>query len=318
MADDAIAATDPQPEPAPAPAPAPRKYRQVGLRDTETGRRRTVNLRAQDFESAEQMEVYAKRLQAEQKEKNRIYRDGLKRAKVAEALQRTPEPVILPTTPVAADGLPDVTIRDTLKLKLDKNTGSTILILGSSKRGKSHLMMRIYEEKFKGTDAICTLFTDNPHLRVYKGDDKLLCTYGFGERHAKYVQMQHFINVKTKNEYRFANFIDDVVDRKNSPIISKMLLTYRNANISTVICLQYLYLFSKQNRANVNHTFCFGVNSAEDAQNIVKNVLRPYFIELGLKSLDVMIRFYRLVTTDHGFIYIDNVRGTISFHRLPA
>jgi hypothetical protein len=306
------------PLPVMAAPPTVKRYRQVGLRDTETGRRRTVNLRAQDYATQEEMEVHAKKLMAEQREKNRLYRDSLKRANVVATLERTPEPVLLPTVPVAADGLPDVTIRDALKLKLDKNTGSTVLILGSSKRGKSHLMMRIYEEKFKGKDDICTLFTDNPHLRVYKGDDKLLCTYGFGERHAKYVQMQHFINVKTKNEYSFVNFIDDVVDRKNSPIISKMLLTYRNANISTIICLQYLYLFSKQNRANVNHTFCFGVNSAEDAYNIVKNVLKPYFVEMGLKSLDAMIRFYRAVTVEHGFIYINNVLGSISFHRLSA
>lgn len=300
------------------PAPKQRRYRQVGLRDAETGRRFTRNLKLADFASEAEMELYAKKLQADQKAKNLAWRNAQKRAKIVSALEN-PEPVVvLPIVPAAADGLPDVNISDTFRLKLDKNTGSTMLILGSSKRGKSHLMMHLYEQKFKRPDVISTLFTDNPHLRVYKGDPNLLCAYGFEEPHAKYVQMQHYLNVKTKNRYRFANFIDDVVDRKNSPVINKMLLTYRNANISTCICLQYLFLFSKQNRANVNHTFCFGVNSAEDAQNLVKNVLRPYFVELGLKGLDLMVKFYRIVTADHGFIYIDNVHGKMSFHRLAA
>lgn len=305
-------------EPVPEARPT-RRYRQVGMRDSETGRRYTVNLRASDYASPEEMDVHAKKLQADQREKNRLHRESLRRQKVVAALHQISEPVILPSVPAAPDGFPDVTIRDVLHLKLDKSTGSTVLLLGSSKRGKSTLMMRIYEDHFKpDKDAICTLFTDNPHLRLYKGDSRLLCTYGFGPRHAKYIQMEHYLNVKTKNEYRFVNFIDDVVDKKNSPIISKMLLTYRNANITTVICLQYLFLFSKQNRANVNHTFVFGMNSAEDAESVVKNVLRPYFVAMGLKRLDAMIHFYRIVTQDHGFIYLDNVEGKISFHRLAA
>lgn len=287
------------------------------MRDAETGRRYTVNLHAVDFGSSEEMEAHAKSLQKAQCEKNRAYREKLRHTKVVETLQRVNEPVIMPSVPTAADGFPDVNITDAFHLKLDKRTGSTVLILGSSKRGKSTLMMKIYEDKFKADkEAICTLFTDNPHLRIYRGDTRLLCTYGFGDRHSKYVQMEHFMNVKTKNRYKFVNFIDDVVDRKNSPIISKMLLTYRNANISTVICLQYLFLFSRQNRANVNHTICFGMNSAEDAENVVKNVLRPYFAAMGLKRIDQMVHFFRIVTQDHGFIYLDNVQGKISFHRL--
>lgn len=299
----------------PKPA-ASRRYKQVGLRDAETGRRYTKNLKLTDFQSMEEMDAFAKKLQAEQKTKNAAWRAAQKRQVIEAALARTPEPIVLPAIAPAADGLPDVTIRDSLRFSLDEGTGSTILLLGSSKRGKSHLMMRIYEDKFRRKDTISTLFSDNPHLKVYGSDKDLLCAYGFGDRHAKYIQMQHYINVKTKNEYKFANFLDDIVDRKNSPIVNKMVLTYRNAGISLIIALQYLMLMSKMNRSNINHTFCFGMNSAEDEMSVIKNMLRPYFAQMGLKRLDDMVRFYRVVTRDHGFIHIDNVRGEVSFHRL--
>lgn len=301
------------------------KYKKISLYNPETRKSRTVCVKVSDFDSPEELEAYCKRLRDQNRLKNAEYR----RAKAREGIVN----VIARIESEAADGVDnaethphempigDITIpkaKKTVSIDLDRKTGSTIVIYGSSKRGKSTLMMHLYERYFKSKDRINTLFSGNPHLKVYKGDPKLLVGYGFGPDHAKYIQMQHYINVKTSNEYKFTNMFDDIVDQKYSAIVNKMVLTYRNANISMIMALQYVYLLSKQNRANINHTFVFGMNSTEDIKGVIDVVLRPYFVEMGLLTLDQMVRFFKLVTSDHGFMYINNIKATISFHRLEV
>lgn len=204
-----------------------------------------------------------------------------------------------------------------VKLDLSKKTGTTMVCYGSSKRGKSTLMIHLWKKYFNCKDIISTLFSGNPHIKCYReAGTKLLTAYGFSDLHAKYIMMQHYINCKTRNQYQFINLFDDIIDQKRSVIINKLVLTYRNANISMFICLQYIYLLSKQNRANVNHTFIFGMNSLEDIKGVLEICLGSYLTELGIIGIDNQISFFRQATTDHGFFHLDNITGKLTIHRL--
>lgn len=204
-----------------------------------------------------------------------------------------------------------------VSLNISKKTGTTYLCLGSSKRGKSSLMIHLWKKYYNEKEIISTLFSGNPHIKIYKSAGaKLLTTYGFNEQHTKYIMMQHFINCKTNNQYRFMNLFDDIITAKRSPCVEKLILTYRNANISMFICLQYQYLFSKMCRANVNHTFIFGMNSVEDIKGVLDVTLGPYLTDLGIIGTDKQIAFFRECTKDHGFFHLDNITGELSRHRL--
>jgi hypothetical protein len=304
-----------------ADEPVIKKARGVGnktivLYDAATKKRRSVYVSRKDFDDVAAMEAYIRKLRDEAIAKNKQHNIDLRRQHIQSVMTRpTDVPVDIITS--VADVVTKIQHTSKIPMVLDEGTGNTILILGSSKRGKSTLMMRLYDKYFKDSHKINTLFSANPHLKVYKGDPKLLVSYGFGEDHARYIQSQQYINVKTKNHYAFTNLFDDIITEKTSPILNQLVLTYRNANISMVICLQYLYLFSKMNRSNVNHTFIFGMNSYEDIENICKNMLRSYFIrDYHIAKLQDQIALFTILTKNHGFIYLDNINGVMSIHRL--
>lgn len=294
-----------------APEPVVRKKapsRQVCIYDAESGTRRNTTVRRDGFNSEEEFTAYIKQVQANQREKNRQYRLACKRKRIETVLAGEPAAlevaVAVPQSPV-------------IDINLSPGTGNTVVLYGSSKRGKTTLMMHLYDKYYANDKKfISTLFSGNPQQREYRGNKDLIVAHGFTPRSVKYIKMQYVINVDTKNRYKFLVMFDDIIDQKAAPIMNKLVLTYRNSNISSMICLQYVKLLAKANRASVNHTCVFGANTAEDEEAIIKTLLKPYFVKMGLVTLNEQIAFYRRVTADHGFIYIDNVQNLISYHRL--
>lgn len=304
--------------------------KRVALYQAETKGIKMVALKVADFKSPEEMAAYIEKLKKDNKEKNRIFKENKIRARIESAVKKTgdlpeavkkDEPIAEPIAKPIADpkpavATPELEVSAAIDISLHPDTGNTIAIYGASKKGKTTLMMHLYDKYFSGDrDYISTLFSGNPQLKIYK-DKKLLIGYGFTPRSAKYIQLQQYLNVKTKNHYKFLNLFDDIVDAKYSSIINKLVCTYRNSNISTIVCLQYVYMLSKANRGSVNHTMVFGANTSEDAKELINTLLRPYLVDLGLKSFNDQMKFYRQVTADHGFFYIDNIKNKMSLHRL--
>ncbi len=298
----------------------PRSARkQVSLYNAETQKTKCHNLRVADFASEEELDAYCRKLKDENRLRNKAWKEAQATAKIQKFMGA--ELVLprggYPPNPLGDNGDMQAPVSSgPPEIELDPGTGSTIAIYGSSKRGKTTLMMYLYEKYFMDSSRINTLFSGNPQLKIYKKDSKLLVAYGFNAKSSKYIQLQQYLNVKTKNRYKFTDMFDDIIDQKYSPILNKLVLTYRNSNISSIICLQYVFMLSKQNRSSVNHTFVFGSNTAEDEKNIIDALLRPYLTEIGLKSYADQVAFYRAATTDHGFIYLNNIKNKMSFHRL--
>lgn len=276
------------------------------LYQAETKKSKTAYINKDKFNSDKEAIEYARELQNQNKYRNNEVRKSRQRRAVEEVVMFNS----------IMDPLDNLRFDSEVELKFDKGTGSSVVIFGASKRGKTTLMMYLYDKYFVSKKKINTLFSGNPQLKIYKDDPNLLVSYGFDNKSSKYIQLQQYINVKTKNKYQFTNLFDDIIDAKYSKILNKLVLTYRNSNISSMICLQYVCMLSKQNRSSVNHTFVFGANSGEDTDTIIKMILKPYLYKLGLLTLPDMMKFYQEVTKDHGFIYINNITNVISFHRL--
>jgi len=283
--------------------------KRVALYNAETKKQKTTIVKRANFQSDEEFTAYIDKLKSDNRAANKAHKNKTTRENIERTLAI--DPVVVPDRPMEVNAAP-------VDLKLDPDTGNTMVIYGSSKRGKTTLMMHLYAKYYlpESKKYITTLFSGNPQLRIYRGDKRMIIGYGFNARSSKYIQLQQYINVKTKNRYKFLNLFDDIVDQKHAPILNKLILTYRNAQISSIMCLQYVYLLSKANRSSVNHTFIFGSNTAEDEKNIIDALLKPYLLQMGLRSLADQLAFYRASTRDHGFIYLDNIRNKMSVHRL--
>jgi hypothetical protein len=124
------------------------------------------------------------------------------------------------------------------------------------------------------------------------------------------------MNKDTKNHYQVCHIIDDIVDKRNSKTLLKLLTIYRNSRISTMITGQELSIFNAIGRSNINFVILMKLNSALAIEKAVKTYLRPYFPP-GTR-LDEMIRMYQQLTQDHAFIVIDNINGDIFISKLTA
>lgn len=310
------------------------RYKRFTMYNAETGKQFCTSLKRANFKSDEELNAHIAALRRVNRERNAAVKKLRERTNLENKMRElageqpiTPGLGTQPQVVAPIDSpnriptmLPEQLIANpVVNLRLDENSGNTTLILGSSKRGKSTLMMHLYDRYYSSAvdkKSINTLYSGNPQLKIYRNDRNLIVADGFTAEHAKYIQMQKYINTKTKNKYKFCNLFDDIIDQKHSRIINQMVLSYRNSNISLMICLQYMFAFSKANRANVNNTFVFGANNAEDEENLIKHVLKPYFVQLGYKEYNTQVMLFRECTKNYGFFYIDNLKNKISAHRL--
>lgn len=285
--------------------PSTRQFK-VCLYDSETQSRRSMRFNKDNYDNDDACIAHVREVQRENRLKNARYKRDKTKAMVMETqcMNRVNDPMA------------NVIFVTGVDLDIDKGTGSSIVIFGASKRGKTTLMMYLYDKYFTNKKKINTLFSGNPQLKIYDNDPNLIVGYGFNQQSAKYIKLQQYINVKTKNQYEFTDLFDDIIDQKYSKTLNNLVLTYRNSNITSIMCLQYVCMLSKQNRSSVNHTFVFGANSGEDVEVILKLILKPYLVELGLCHYNEMMQFYHEVTRDHGFIYINNIKNTMTCHRL--
>lgn len=198
------------------------------------------------------------------------------------------------------------------KIYLDKKTGNTTFFLGSSKSGKTTLLMKMYK-KYYNRGFISVLFS--PHYHKKGGSKCIIKLSKFDKRGEDLIKLQRYINRKCKNKYKFLNMFDDILNIRHSAILNNLILTYRNSNISSMICLQYPYLLSKGARSNINNVFCLAFNTDECIENVIKTFLQSFFKKLGLNTMNEMIAFYRKMTLGHNFIYIHPAKGIIQFSK---
>lgn len=205
------------------------------------------------------------------------------------------------------------------KIELDKDTGNTIGFIGSSKSGKSTMMIRIVKKYFPNKDFITVFHLGNPQADVYKERSTtvrrgvengntmrgVIIADSFKE---EVLEKEKEINKKTENHYRFLNVLDDVLHEKNSRAIQNCILTLRNSNMSTILVTQYAYLISKSNRNNINVVFLFNLNTNEAKEDCIDIFCRSYFRALGIDKEDY-VSYYAKMTKDHNYFLINMMTG---------
>lgn len=279
--------------------------------DAEKGHSVQRSVKKALFKDEDELNDYIKKVRREQTVINQEFKRNRMRKVIDERMNK-------PIVDINSDlNISDKVINNLDNFVLDKGTGNSTVIFGSGKTGKTTLMMNtIYEKYYKPSkEFISTLFSGNKQLEIYK-DKQLIVADGFNKRSEKAIKMSKYINMKTKNHYEFLWMFDDIIDMKFSKIINDMILSYRNSNLSSVICLQYIKLLNKQNRANTNNIIIFRNHTDESIKDVIDTYLKYYFVNMGLDNYKDQYNFYKQVTEDHGFIYICTKLNRISFHKI--
>lgn len=247
-----------------------------------------------------------------QKEKNKIFKNKKGKGLISQEVEASEEIKESPKNQLSFSN-------DKLEIEFDNGTGNTFVLFGASKSGKTTLMMKIYNEYFPKfyplKKTLTTLFAMNPQIGIYNStqDDKLIikCPY-LNENSAEYIDWQRQLNIMNDNKYFFLNMFDDFIEIKNKSIVNNLLLTYRNSNMSSIICLQYSMLLSKSARSNINNIFLLHLNTDESIEAIIKTFLQGILKKMGIgNNMGERIQWYREMTDNHNYIYIHPLSGKV-------
>lgn len=205
--------------------------------------------------------------------------------------------------------------KDFKDLHIDPGTGNTTFLIGSSKRGKSTLLMNIFKNYYNNKDDITTLFSINCNIPLYK-QKKLIRCCKFDSECETLVKKMKYINHKCNNKYKFCVMFDDITNIRHNNLMNELILTYRNSKVSSIVSLQYPNLLSKASRGSINNLLFFGLNNDESIVVCLNSFLKSVFSKMGYKKEVDQINLYRQLTDNHQFIYLHPESGKISLHKL--
>ena len=194
---------------------------------------------------------------------------------------------------------------------LDEDSGLSIMMIGSTRSGKStalnHIMENYYmpkENKF--LNIIFSNSLQSPVYDQYRDKKNVVSSILY---QPKIIKECYKINKDTKNHYKFNIILYDIVDKKYDKELIKILTIYRNSRISCIISAQNVTIMNSIGRGNINHIFLFKLNSDEAIEKAIKAYLLSYFPS-SFKMVD-KIKKYKELTDDHCFFWINNLDGIV-------
>ena len=197
-------------------------------------------------------------------------------------------------------------------LDLPDSGGASIALIGSTRAGKTHCLIKLLNMYFK--NHVGVMMTGSHQAKIYKGAPKhIIQAPQFIPRVLKDMAM---INKETENHYEFLAVLDDIVHGvKFHPEIVKTFCVYRNSNVSAIISAQAINLLNAAGRTNINFVLLFKLNSDEQAEKVIKAYLNSYFPPK--MRMAEKIRMYREQTQDHHFFVVDNYNGKVFRTKCP-
>ena len=206
----------------------------------------------------------------------------------------------------------------------------TFGIFGSSRRGKSNLMKRIYNEHYKNkTDVISILISPSCNISLFKDMKDVIKINKFNSETDRLLRKLFFLNNKcqdvedNKGEpfcYKFFIMIDDCISKiRYQDSINFLILCARNLLVSSCVCLQYCFILSKAARSSLNNAVFFGQNNDESIEGAVKCFLKSTLTEkLGITQLTPLITEFRRLTdsTPHSFLTFHPITQKLERHIL--
>jgi hypothetical protein len=271
----------------------------ISVYDAQTKKPKAISVNIKDLSEYE-IKQKVDKIKQDQKVKNMMYKQ--EKLKLPLQIEKIIEPL--------------VDVESQIDLKLNHDTGNTTFLLGSSQRGKSTVLMYLYDKYYSGSDFISILYAINYQIKHYQNRKNLKLCSTFNKQSEKLIRMEKYINTKCKNKYKFCNMFDDIIDQKYNKLLNELILSFRNSNMSSLISLQYPKALNRSQRTNIHNVLLFGFNNDEAIIDIIKYWLKGFFTKLGYKSEGEQIEFYKKMTENYGFIYVSSLHNHISFHRL--
>ena len=187
-----------------------------------------------------------------------------------------------------------------------KTGGCSVLMIGSTRCGKTTCLKHILDKYFK--KHIGAIFSESARAPAYqhmKYENLPLSSAYIPEL----VKDSYQINKELQNYYDFLYVLDDCPLVKTDKQLLKMLTIYRNSNVSAIVAQQSPTLLNPTCRSNFNFVLLFHQNTTEQSEQVIKAYLRGYFPKNW--TYEDKIEWYNKATSDHHFIFIDNLAGTI-------
>jgi len=207
---------------------------------------------------------------------------------------------------------PDIPSQEFSMTLPDARTGGCgVIMVGSSRSGKTTGLRKLLTEYFG--DKMITLMTNSSQADIYREFPDSMGKGGMVKAPCyipKVLSEMYKINSKCNNKYPFMVVLDDVVDTsmKNDSQMRRLLTIYRNSNISAILSAQSSTILNSVGRTNAHFVFLFKLNTAEEIENAVKKFLSPY-LPTTMK-MSQKIQYYKQMTQDHHFFFINNLEGT--------
>lgn len=169
----------------------------------------------------------------------------------------------------------------------EKESANTKVFLAPSFSGKTTLMVtelnKLTRAQLAEYDKILLFTESTSSAPLKKLDKKVREKMMIYDRFVpQFVRILKKINTVTKNRFRFLLLLDDCIDLKGG-ILIKLVLTLRNANISTVISIQYSKLLSRSQRQSIHDYYMINMK-LEDLEYLMSGFLAPHFRALFEKE----------------------------------
>lgn len=187
-----------------------------------------------------------------------------------------------------------------------EESAKTTCFLASSFMGKTTLLVQEMNKLDpKAYDRI-VLFTESTSSEPLKKLNPKLQVQVFNVFVPSIVKFLKDINDKTKNKFKFLVILDDVIELKNK-MFNKMILTMRNAGISTVCLIQYSKLLNPACRSSFHDIYILGLPTL-DWEFILRSFLAPHM----RKILNEQGSYQKLAERTKDFI---NQKIILRFHQ---
>lgn len=143
--------------------------------------------------------------------------------------------------------------------------GHTCLLLGSSGSGKTSLIRSLIDGYYAPHKYIVIYFTSTRDsdalVDIEKQHPNVIICDGLQEDIIAWVKHQQDTFSKERLAQGFLIVLDDIVAVKNKKILEQAFLVYRNSNISSIVCIQYLKLIPPSIRTSIYSVVCLKSNN---------------------------------------------------------
>ena len=197
----------------------------------------------------------------------------------------------------------DTYVRKPFSVVKEADRAYSFCLLGSTRSGKTTALNWLLKHYFM--KEINVLMSDSLHAEIYKPLLKTMVpcpTYV-----PEIIKTCYKINKGTDCKYPFNIILDDLVGYRNDKEMLRLLTIYRNSRIGCIITAQATSILNASGRSNINHILLFKLNSDEQIEIVCKKFLSSFF-PAHMRMVDRIIEYKRL-TSDHHFIYLNNITG---------